>query len=91
MEYQPIQSLVLSPEYTYQRKRSWNHFTDLVTSKKGRALRDKFHLILFSFSCRYYVDDRNYINLSGARRVQKSRLSAEENSDYASVSISRLF
>jgi len=91
MEYMPAKSWVFSPEYTYQKRRSWDHFTDLVTLKKSRTLSDKFYRNMISLSCKYFIDDRNYISLAGAHRIQKSTLSAEETSDYATVSVSRVF
>jgi hypothetical protein len=91
MEYQPYRSLVFSPEYTYQRRKTWDHFAEPITYQNRRALRDEFDRNLISISCRYLVDDRNYISLSGARRVQESTLSPEEIYDYATVSVSRIF
>ncbi len=91
MKYMPAKSWVFSPQYTYEKRKSWDHFTDVVTLKKSRALRDKFYRNMISLSCRYFVDDRNYISLSGACRVQKSRLSSKETTDFASVSVSRIF
>ncbi|MCK4404152.1 MAG: hypothetical protein KAW02_03590 [candidate division Zixibacteria bacterium] len=91
MKYMPAKSWVFSPEYTYQKRKSWDHFTDLVTLKKSRTLRDRFYRNMISFSCKYFIDDRNYISLTGARRVQKSTLSSKETSDYATVSVSRIF
>jgi len=91
MKYMPAKSWVFSPKYIYEKRKSWDHFTDVVTLKKSRALRDKFYRNMISLSCTYFVDDRNYISLSGACRVQKSRLSSKETTDFASVSVSRSF
>ncbi len=91
MEYQPVRSISLAPEYSYQRRKSWDHFADLVTLNKVRSLSDRFSQSTFSVACRYFVNDQDYIRLSAARRVQKSGQSAKEISDYASVSISRTF
>lgn len=91
MKYMPAKSWVFSPEYTHQKRRSWDHFTDQVSSKKSRTLSDKFYRNMISLSCKYFIDDRNYISLTGARRVQKSTLSSKETSDYATVSVSRIF
>jgi len=89
MKYMPFKSWVFSPEYTYQKRRSWDHST--IDKKKVRTLSDKFYRNMISLSLRYFVDDRNYISLSGAHRVQKSTLSCKESSDFASVSVSRIF
>jgi len=91
MQYMPAKSWAFSPEYIYEKRKSWDHFTDLVTLKKSRALGDKFSRNMISLSCKYFVDDRNYISLSGAHRVQKSTMGAEETSDFATVSVSRVF
>ena len=91
MKYMLAKTWIFSPQYTYEKRKSWDHFTDVVTLKKSRALRDKFYRNMISLSCRYFVDDRNYISLSGACRVQKSRLSSKETTDFASVSVSRIF
>jgi hypothetical protein len=89
MEYMPSKSWVLSPEYTYEKRKSWDHST--IADKKIRTLSDKFYRNMISLSLRYFVDDRNYISLSGAHRVQKSMLSCRESSDFASVSVNRIF
>ena len=89
MKYTPTKSLAFSPQYTYQKRRSWDHST--IGEKKVRTLSDKFYRNMISLSLRYFVDDRNYISLSGAHRVQKSTLSCKESSDFASVSVSRIF
>ena len=91
IQYQPTPSLVFSPEYTYQRRKTWDHFAEPLTFEKRRALRDKFDRNLISLSCKYSIDDRNYISLSGARRVQESTVSPEETYDYATVSVNRIF
>jgi hypothetical protein len=91
MEYQPIRKVVFSPEYTYQRRKTWDHFAEPLTFKEQRALRDEFDRNLISLSCKYFIDDRNYISLSAARRVQESTLSPEETYDYATASVSRIF
>ncbi len=91
LKYMPAESWVFSPEYTYEKRRSWDHSTDLVTMKRMRTLSDKFYRNIISFSCRYFIDDRNYINLSGACRVQKSSLSYKESFNIASVSVNRVF
>lgn len=94
LEYQPTKSLVFSPEYTYQRRKSWDHFAEPITLEERRTLKKKFSRNLISLSCRYYIDDRNYVSLSGARRAQESIEGAEfteETSDYATVSVSRIF
>jgi hypothetical protein len=91
MEYKPAVNLVFSPEYTYQIRKTWDHYAEPVTFEKMRTLSDKFHRNLISLSCRYLIDDRNYISLTGARRVQESTEGYEEISDYATVSVSRIF
>lgn len=94
LEYQPTKSLVFSPEYTYQRRKSWDHFAEPITLEERRTLRKKFSRNLISLSCRYFIDDRNYVSLSGARRAQENIEGAEfteETSDYATVSVSRIF
>ncbi len=89
MKYMPAKSWVFSPEYTYQKRRSWDH--SMIAEKKMRTLTDKFYRNMLSLSCKYFIDDRNYISLTGARRVQKSTLSCKESSDFVSVSVNRVF
>jgi hypothetical protein len=91
VKYAPTGSWDFSPQYTYEKRKSWDHFADLLTQEKKRALRDKFSQNMITLGWRYFIDDQNYIRLSGARRVQKSKLSAKEISDYASVSVNRIF
>jgi len=91
IKYAPTKSLAFFPEYTYEKRRSWDHSTDLVTMKKMRTLSDKFYQNIISLSCKYFVDHRNYISLTGACRVQKSTLSSKETTNFASVSVSRIF
>jgi hypothetical protein len=91
VKYAPTGSWDFSPQYTYEIRRSWDHFTDPLALEKRRALRDKFSQNMITLGWRYFIDDQNYIRLSGARRMQKSRLSAKEISDYASVSVNRIF
>jgi hypothetical protein len=91
LNYMPESRWTFSPEYTYQRRKSWDHFTNLVTLKKSRTLSDKFSQTVISLSCKYVIDDQNYIKLSSARRVQKSWLYPKGISDYASVSVNRFF
>ncbi len=91
MEYKPAPCVSFSPEYSYQRRKSWDHFTDLVTLKKIRSLSDRYTQNTISAACRYFVSDQFYLRLSAARRVQKSMQSYKEISDYATVSINRTF
>ncbi|NIN00881.1 MAG: hypothetical protein GTO24_23200 [candidate division Zixibacteria bacterium] len=91
VNYTPARNLSFSPEYTYEKRRSWDHSTDVTTEKRIRTLRDEFYRNMISVSCKYLVSDRNYISLSGAHRVQKSTLSSKETTDYAAVSVSRIF
>lgn len=91
MAYRPVACISISPEYSYQTRKSWNHFTDLVTSKRIRSLSDRYSQNTISVAFRYFVSDQDYIRLSAARRVQKSMQSYNEVSDYATVSINRTF
>ncbi len=91
MKYMPAKSWFFSPEYTYEKRKSWDHSTDRLTEKKMRKLSNKFYRNMISLSCKYFIDDRNYISLTGACRVQKSTLSSKETTDFASVSVSRIF
>jgi hypothetical protein len=91
LSYQPIKSLDLFPEYTYERRKSWDHSTDLLTERRIKTLSDKFYRNIISVNCKYLVNDRNYISFTGAHRVQKSTRSLKETSDYATVSVSWMF
>ena len=91
LEYRPAKNVVLSPRYTYQRRTTWDHFAEPLTFEERRELRDQFDRNLVSVSCRYFIDDRNYVSLSGARRVQESTSSPEETYNYATVSVNRMF
>jgi len=91
LEYRPARNVVFSPRYTYQRRKTWDHFAEPLTFEKRRELRDRFDRNLISISCRYSIDDRNCVSLSGARRVQESSSSPEETYNYATVSVNRMF
>jgi hypothetical protein len=91
LNYQPTKSLDFLPEYTYERRKSWDHSTDLLTERRIRIQSDRFYRNMISISCKYLVNDRNYISLTGARRVQKSTQSLKETSDYATVSVNWIF
>jgi len=91
MEYQPSSRLSLTPGYSYQKRKSWDHFADLVSLKEVRSLSEKYSQSTLSVAGRYYIDVRDYIMLSAARRVQKSSQGSKEISDYATVSVSRNF
>jgi hypothetical protein len=91
LEYWPARNVILSPQYTYQRRRTWDHFAEPLTFEERRALRDRFDQNLISVSCKYFIDDRNFVSLSGARRVQESTSSSEETYDYATASVNRIF
>ncbi|MFH1336613.1 MAG: hypothetical protein ABII96_08865 [Candidatus Zixiibacteriota bacterium] len=91
MEYQPTRFISLSPGYSYQRRKSWDHFADLVSLKEVRSLSGRYSQSTLSVVGRYHIDVLDYVMLSAARRIQKSSQGSKEVSDYASVSVNRNF
>ncbi|HEX7400714.1 MAG TPA: hypothetical protein VF369_00920 [candidate division Zixibacteria bacterium] len=91
LEYQPTRFISLSPGYSYQRRKSWDHFADLVSLKEVRSLSERYSQSTLSVAGQYHIDVLDYVMLSAARRVQKSSLGSKEVSDYASVSVNRNF
>ncbi|MGB8658741.1 MAG: hypothetical protein WCE90_13305 [Candidatus Zixiibacteriota bacterium] len=91
VKYAPSKSWDLVPQYTYESRRSWDHYTDVMTMERMRTLSDRFHRNMISLSCRHLTDDRNYLSFSWGTWVQKSTASAKETSNYATVSVSRIF
>jgi hypothetical protein len=91
MEYQPTSHISLSPGYSYQKRKSWDHFANLVSLKEVRSLSEKFSQSTLSVVGRYHIDVLDYVMLSAARRVQKSSQGSKEISDYATVSVNRNF
>jgi hypothetical protein len=91
VNYSPTRSWGFFPEYTYEKRGSWDHSTDLMTERRIRISSDKFYRNMISLSCKYLVNDRNYISLTGTHRVQKSRSGPRESADFATISVSRIF
>jgi hypothetical protein len=91
MEYRPVSSISLTPGYTYQTRKSWDHFADLVSLKEVRSLSERYSQSTLSVAGQYHIDVLDYVMLSAARRVQKSKPGAKEVSDYATVSVNRNF
>jgi hypothetical protein len=91
MDYQPVGFITLTPGYSYQKRKSWDHFADLVSMKEVRSLSEKYSQSTISVAGQYHIDVLDYVMLSAARRVQKSSPGTKEVSDYASVSVNRNF
>jgi hypothetical protein len=97
IDYRPIRKISFSPKYTYERRKSWDHVREEVTGPEGKAgeekriLKDKFYRNMISFSFRYFMDQDNYLYFSAAHRLQKGTQSKLEISDYATVSVARVF
>ena len=97
VDYQPISKICFSPKCTYEKGKSWDHVSDEAPAskekegKEKRILKDKFYRNMLSFSLKYLVDQDNYLNFSLAHRLQNGTQSKQEISDYATVSVARVF
>jgi hypothetical protein len=91
MEYRPVRFISFTPGYSYQTRKSWDHFADLVSLKEVRSLSEKYTQSTLSVAGQYRIDVLEYIMLSAGRRVQKSAPGTKDVSDYAAVSVNRSF
>jgi hypothetical protein len=97
IDYQPLRKVSFSPKCTYEKGKSWDHVAVETTGSGGKAdkekriLTDKFYRNTLSFSLKYFMDKDNYLYLSAAHRLQKGTQSKQETSDYATVSVARVF
>lgn len=97
IDYQPTKKVSFSPKCTYERGKSWDHVavetigSEGKTDKEKRILTDKFYRNTLSFSLKYFMDEDNYLYLSTAHRLQNGTQSKQETSDYATVSVARVF
>jgi hypothetical protein len=97
LDYQPLNKVIFSPKCSLEKGKSWDHVTDEPTasagkeSKERRILKEKFYRNVLSFSLNYYVDNGNYLTFSVAHRLQNGTQSKQETSDYATVSVARVF
>jgi hypothetical protein len=97
LEYRPWGGLSFSPNYTYEQRKFWNHEAleeggpDQVTVKEKRVLGNRFFRKLISLTLKYLVDQDHYIYLSAAHRLQDDTMSAQEISNYATVSLAWVF
>jgi hypothetical protein len=97
IDYQPLRKVSFSPNCTYEKGKSWDHVavetigSEGKTGKEKRILADKYYRNTISFSFKYSMDQDNYLYLSAAHRVQNGVQSKQETSDYATVSVARIF
>jgi hypothetical protein len=97
LDYQPINKVIFSPKCSLEKGKSWDHVADEPTasagkgSKERRILKEKFYRNVLSFSLNYYVDEGNYLTFSVAHRLQNGTQGKQETSDYATVSVARVF
>jgi hypothetical protein len=97
IDYQPIKRVSFSPACTYEKGKSWDHVPDEATVSEGKAgkekriLSEKFYRNMLSFSFKYFVDKDDYLNFSAAHRLQNGTQGKQEISDYATVSVARVF
>jgi hypothetical protein len=97
MNYQPARKVSFSPQYTYEKRKSWDHVGEEVQASEGKAVeekripRDRFSRNIVSLSVRYSVDKDNYVYFSAAHRSQKGTQTPREGADYITVSVARIF
>lgn len=97
LDYRPFEKVSISPGYTHEKRKSWDHEAedagglDKKAVKEKRVLADTFYRNVISLSFRYSVDLENYLHLSAAHRLQDGRLTKRESCDYVTVSIARVF
>jgi hypothetical protein len=97
IDYQPIKGVSFSPKCTYEKGKSWDHVAEEIGESEGkqgkekRILTDKFYRNVLSFSLKYYVDKDDYLCFSATHRLQNGRQSKQETSDYATVSVAKVF
>jgi hypothetical protein len=97
LDYQPLNKIIFSPKCSLEKGKSWDHVTEEPTvsagkeSKERRILKEKFYRNVLSFSLNYYVDEGNYLTFSVAHRLQNGTQGKQEISDYATVSVARVF
>ncbi len=96
IDYQPTRKISFSPEYTYEKRKSWDHVAEEASASEGkeskerRIFKDKFHRNMIAFSFKYFVNQDNYLYLWAAHRLQKGTQSRWETSDYVTVSVARV-
>jgi hypothetical protein len=97
LDYQPLNKVIFSPKCSLEKGKSWDHVADEPNastgkeSKERRILREKFYRNVLSFSLNYYVDEGNYLTFSVAHRLQNGTQGKQETSDYATISVARVF
>jgi hypothetical protein len=97
IDYQPTRKVSFSPKWAYERGKSWDHVavetigSEEKVGQEKRILTDKFYRNTISFSFKYFMDEDNYLYLSAAHRLQNGTQSKQETSDYATVSVARVF
>lgn len=97
LAYRPMRNLTVSPKYTYEERKSWDHEAEETgdaqekTLRERRLLGNRFFRKMISITLRYLVSQENYLYLSAAHRLQDDTQSRQEISDYITVSIARIF
>ncbi|MFQ6002481.1 MAG: hypothetical protein ACE5KJ_01915 [Candidatus Zixiibacteriota bacterium] len=97
IDYQPVEKVSFSPEYSYERRKSWDHVLEETPGAEGKAgrerriLADKFYRNIISFSLSYFVNEDNYLYLSATHRLQNGTQIKQEIADYVTVSVARVF
>ncbi len=97
MDYRPISKVSFAPQYTYEKRKSWDHVGEEVEGSEGKAgkekriPKDKFSRNMISLSIRYSRNNDNYLYFSAAHRLQKGTQTKRETANYVTVSVARVF
>ena len=97
LDYRPFEKVSISPGYTHEKRKSWDHEAEDAGGEDGeavketRVLADTFYRNVISLSLKYSVDLENYLHLSAAHRLQDGTRTKRESCDYFTVSIARVF
>jgi hypothetical protein len=97
VDYKPSWKITISPKYTYEERKSWNHEAEEIveneemTVEERRILGSRFSRNMISISFQYLVNQDNFLYLAAAHRLQDVTQRKREVSDYVTVSIARVF
>jgi len=91
MEWRPTQQWAINPGYSYERKHSYDHFAG---EEEGISLlreKELFKREKIFINIEYRPHQKGIVQLSFTRRVQKSKLYLDEDSDIINVNVRRYF
>jgi hypothetical protein len=90
MTYRPVASLKLKPSVSHEWKQSWE-YEAAEDGKIRRVQRERFSRLSIQFDVDYSPGPKTNMTLSYQRRVQRSRLFADDTASQVVVSIRRKF